>query len=318
MRTLLLAERPFRDLRSRAALLDLPRRLPPETGTILVATPAPQAPVGFAPVAPGTDPATLGIGRVLLAGIFQDRTAWENALAQAARAVAAGARLEAMGLTLERGAARRDVPAGIEVLDHAASLEVRDHPTSNVLLVWRVALAARIAFYPERLAPADDALAAMLPPGPLLGLSMLGGPNRPEAPMPWLDPLLAPARGWPILPLPAEGADTPLDDLAGSLAFATTTLPGAPLLLPELANPVWRRRQFTPARLRGLVARCSLVVTNQDIVAALAVTAGVPVIGAVTGPDRRVVACLTTLANDLPPGSALAYPPSRDKASARA
>jgi hypothetical protein len=318
MRTLLLAERPFRDLRSRAALLDLPRRLPPETGTILVATRAPQAPAGFEPVAQDTDPATLGIGRVLLAGIFQERAAWESALAQAARAVAAGARLEIMGLTLERAAARRDLPAGIGVLDHAASLEVRDHPTANVLLVWRVAMPARIAFYPERLAPAEDTLAAMLPPGPLLGLSMLAGPNRPEAPMPWLHPLLAQAEGWPVLPLPAEGADTPLDDLAGSLAFAATTLPGARLLLPELANPVWRRRQLTPGRLRGLVGRCALVLTSQDLVAALAVTADVPVIGAVTGPDRRIVACLTTLANELPPGSALAYPPSRDRASARA
>ena len=320
MRTLLLAERPFRNLRSRALLLDLPRRLPAASGPILVATTAPQAPPGFQPVAPDADPAGLGIGRVVLAGIFGERAAWDAALAQAARAVAAGARLDVLALTVERGAARREPPAGIAVLDAAATLEARDHRTAALLLVWHAATPARIAAYPERGTAPDGSLAAQLPAGPLLGLSILGGATLPPGPMPWLQPLLAGAAGWPVLPLPAEAADTPLDDLAGSHAFAAAVLPGATLLLPELANPVWRRRQVTPARLAGLVGRCALVVTNQDLVAAMAIAAGRPVIGPVLGFDRRISACLSTLANDLPPGSMLAYPPpsDRDRASARA
>jgi hypothetical protein len=317
-RTLLLAEAPFRDLRSRAILLGLPRRLgidrragdPP----LLVATTAPRAPQGFEPMDPAADPAALGIGRVVLAGVFANRAALEQALALAARAVAAGARLEAWGLTLERAAARRDPPQGIALLDGAAVLEARDHHTANTLLVWRVAAPIRIGFYAERQVAADPALLADLPPGPCLGLALLGAPDMRAtwwSRLPELAPMLAPMRGWPILPLPADVAVGEADDHAGSLAFAAEALPDSPVLLPALADPLERRRLLTAGRMRALLGRCHAVITNQDLVAAMAAEAGVPVAGLVLGRDRRIVACMTTLANHMVPGSLLVFPPHR-------
>jgi hypothetical protein len=309
--TLLIAERPFRELRSRAILLPLPKALGAE-GPVLVATPAVRVPPAFTPVPPKPDVVALGVTRVILAGVFEDRPTLNRALALAARAVAAGATLEARGLTLERSAARRDPPRGVEVLDQALVIEARDHHTANTLLVWRVAAPQRVNFYAEREAPADPALLEGLPPGPLLGLSLLGAPEMRatwRARLPELSAWLAPMKGWPVLPLPANAAEGEGDDYAGSIAFAQALLPNSPILLPQLADPVERRRQLTAGRMRALIGRCGAVITNQDLVAAIAGTAGVPVAGLVLGRDRRIVACMTTLANQMAAGSLLIYPP---------
>jgi hypothetical protein len=308
MRTLLLAERPFRDLRSRALLADLPARLAAEE-PLLIPSHAPNWPPGFAAVPPDADPATLGIARVLLASSYLDRPGFDRVLATARRAVAAGARLELRRVSLDGGAVRwPTAPVDIGVLDEAAVIELRDHATADALLVWRVAPPLRLSPYPERVGPVDPALAESLPEGPLLGLSMLGG-ARPraawQAHLPALRARLAPFAGWPVLPLPAEAPDSELDDLAGSRVFVDAVLPGAPVLLPALADPHWRRRELTLARLRGLVARCRLVVTSQDLPAAMAVGLGVPVFGLTTPPELRIAACLSTLANALPAGSDL-------------
>jgi hypothetical protein len=310
-RTLLLAERPFRDLRSRAVLLGLAAPFG-AAGPVLVATAAQRCPPGFAPVAPDADPVALGIARVVIAGAFQDRAALTAALAAAARAVAAGATLEVLHLSLDGEAARPAPPQGAELLDAAARIALRDCNTADTLITWRVAAALRIAPYPEALPPGDPSLLVTLPDRPLIGVAIHGGEataNAWRARLAALRRLLAPAQGWPVLPLPVEVPGSPMDDLPGSLAFAAALLPGSPTLLPELADAIWRRRQLTPARLKALVGRCRVVVSTQDLPAALAVASGVPVLGLALAPDRRIASCLATLANSLPSGSQLLYPP---------
>lgn len=311
MRTLLLAERPFRDLRSRALLADLPAQLGGGTA-LLLSTASSTAPAGFEPLSPEADPAAHGVTRVVIAGAFQERPQLEQAFAIAGRAVAAGAALELRAFTVERGAAMRDPPRGVEVLARASPLELREHHTANALMVWRSPAAFRIRPYAECAVAPDDALVSLLPEGPILGLSILGGGQMRQA---WtarlaeLRALLAPMQGWAMLPLPMEHAASPMDDFAGTRDFLAALLPGTPMLLPELAQEVWRRRQFTPGRMRALVARCGAVLTNQDLPAAFAIAAGVPAIGLALGTDRRAITCLTQFANILPPGSRLLHPP---------
>jgi hypothetical protein len=305
--TLLLAERPFRDLRSRALIADLPERLALEEPLVVMSA-APSWPPGFAAVPPETDPATLGAARVLIAGCHLERAGFDRVLAAAARAVSAGARLEVRRFSLDGGAVRPTAPAGIGVLHAAQAIEVRDHFTADALLVWRVAAPIRLAPYPERVGPQDPALAQELPEGPILGLSILGGERAAAvwgANLSALRERLAPFRGWPVLPLPAEPPGGPMDDLPASLAFAGAVLPGSPVLLPRLSEEVFRRRQLTVPRLRALVARCRVVVASQDLPAAMAVGLGVPVLGLAMAPERRISSCLATLANVLPAGSDL-------------
>jgi hypothetical protein len=310
-RALVVAERPFRDLRSHAILQALAAR-PGMPGPLLLATAAAQAPQGFVPVGAEPDPAALGVSRVILAGVFQDRAPLVRALRLAARAVAAGAALDARGLSLERAAARQDAPEGVEVLDAATCLEAREHHTANALMVWRVAAPIVIDAYPERRVPPEPIALPGLPERGLLGLSLLGGADQAKALQPRLPALrqrLAGLQGMPILPLPVEGHASPFDDLAGTRDVAAALLPDAPWLLPEAADPAWRRRHLMPRRLKGLLARCAVVVTNQDLVAALAIDAGVPVLALAYGPDRRIVSCLAALANALPAGCDLFHPP---------
>ena len=327
-RTLVLAERPFGDLRGRATMRDLVARRG-QGQPLLIPSRAPSAPPGFQPIPPGSDLAAFGVSRVALAGCFQEKGELEWALAEAARAIAAGARFEALGLSVEGGVAETP-PRGVEVLDGASSIELRDFLSANTLTLWRVAAPLRVNGYPEaRIAP-DPGLAASLPPGPLLGVAISAGNHVRKEWMARADGigrLLAQANGWPAVPLPIEATGTPADDLPSTRAFIEALLPEAPVLLPELSDFVWRQRQFTVARMKAVVARCALVVTNQDLPAAMAITSGVPVLGLALANDRRIVASLSTLANEAPPGSELAFLPvdppvqpsdSRASSSARA
>jgi hypothetical protein len=214
-------------------------------------------------------------------------------------------------LGLEGSAARATPPAGAGLLDQAGLLAVRDHRTANVLTLWRVAAPIRILGYPERHVAPDPLLAETLPPGPILGLSIRGGEEMRRswtARLPAIARLLSLAEGWPVLPIPTRLPGSSDDDLPACHAILAATLPGARLLLPELADPQTWRRRLTPARAKALVARCRLVVTNRDLPAAYAVACGVPVIGLALGADRRIVSCMATLANELPAGSALLHP----------
>ncbi|MBU8536919.1 hypothetical protein [Falsiroseomonas tokyonensis] len=316
MRTLVLAERPGRGLRSRLLLSLLPA-LFPESGPLLLATPAPTAPEGFASVPAQPDPAQLGIQRVVLAGVFEEPAKLAEALAIAATALAAGAILETRAFSLARGAAPRDPPPGAELLNQATRLELRDWFTMDRILLWQIVTPEpRLVPYPEAALPPDPAFDHELPDGPLLGIAVQDG-TRIRAAWPALLPAVLDALhdrlgtlppGLPILPLPIEHPGLPEDDYLGTQAFAEALLPDRPLLLPELANPVWRRRQWSPGRLKAAVARCSLVITNQDIPAVFAQACGVPVLGLVLSGDRRVVTPFGQLANTMAPSSALLYP----------
>jgi hypothetical protein len=305
-RVLLLAEQPFEDLVSRALLAGFASKAgaPP----VLVANPAAPLPPGFEALPEGTDARSLGVTQVILGGVFLDRSRLEAALALAAQA---GTPVSVRNFGLEGTAARHIAPDSAAVLDRASPIVLRDHRSANVLTLWRVRAPFRIEPYPERHVAADPMLAALLPPGPLLGLAIRdGGDMRAswQPRLPAIRRLLAQASGWPVLPLPIQGPGQPGDDLAGSASFAQAVFDAPRMLMPRLADPSWWLREVTPARMKGLVTRCALVVTNRDLIAAYAVASGVPVQGIALGADRRIVSCLATLANELPPGSDLAHP----------
>jgi hypothetical protein len=307
--TLLVTEAPFRGLLSRAIIeATLPALRPGPT--LLPAMDAPQASQGFPPLA-ALPP---GVQEVVLTGVFLDRAWLEAALSIAAAALAAGLPLRVHNLGLE-GRALGPIPQDVGVLDKAGVLGLRDHRSANALTLWRVAAEMRVLGYPERHVAADATLAAMLPAGRTLGLALRGMPGLADrARLPAILQRLEAEGGWSILPLPVAGPGTADDESATTRAAAAALLPEAPLLLPELAEPTFWRREMTPARLKGLVARCDLVLTNRDLLAAYAASCGVPVVGLLDGPDRRIVSCMATLANALAPGSALIHLPAGDGA----
>ena len=300
MTTLLLAESPLADPLSAALLDDAATQF---GMCMLAGQDAPPAPF----LALGPAPA-----RVVLAGVFLRREALEAALAEAARHVASGAALLAWNLSVEGDTARAAAPRGAEVLDSAEALHIRDHRSLNVLTLWRVAAPLRLRPYAERNLVPDPGLALMLPRGPVLGFCMRGGQDIRlswRARIPAIRRILAPYAGLPVLPLPVSPpAGDPADDAAGTRDAIAKILPDARIALPEMLDPAWWRQGVTAPRLAGLVAACAAVVTQRDMPASLAVAASVPVQGIALGADRRIISCMATLANALPPGSALHYP----------
>lgn len=290
MRTLLLGNAPPRDLGHRAILEETARAVPHD------------APMLTALPEVGT------VDQVVLSGAFLERHALDQALAAASRAVAQGARLRVHNLWLEGKAAADAPPADIAVLDRAVMVEVRDHRTATQLVHWGVAAMPRILGYPERHAAHDDALVGGLPAGPILGLALRGGEAMEACWRPRLDDIaaaLGPALEWPVLPLHTAPPGRGEDDFGGAQRLLAALRPGARMLLPDLADRRTWQDRMTPERLKALVARCALVVTNRDLPAAYAITAGVPVLALAIGFDRRVTTCLATLAREVPHGSRL-------------
>jgi hypothetical protein len=301
--TLLLCDAPLRDL-GHMAIVQHTQRTLPDAGRIAVVRLDPDAsPAELARIVANIPPP---VEQVVLSGAFLSRHALEQSLAFAAAGVAAGARFVVHNLSLEGKAGATLRPNGADVLDLATALEVRDHRTATQLTHWGLAQQPRILAYPERHIAPDEALLAGLPPGPLLGVALRGGDEMEAFWRPRINAIaaaLGPAADWPILPLHTCPPGLGEDDFGGTRILAGALRPGAPLLLSELGDRKTWSRSISPARLKALVGRCALVMTNRELPAAYAMASGVPVLGLAVGMDRRILTCFATLANELPRGS---------------
>jgi hypothetical protein len=300
---LLLCNAPLRDL-GQLAIVQCTQAMVPHPGGLTAVRLDPDAsPAEVAGIVASIPPP---LEQVVLSGVFLDRHALEQSLAFATASVAAGARFVVHNLSLEAEAGTTRRPDAADVLERAAALDLRDHRTATQISHWGIARAPRILAYPERHIAADEALLADLPPGPILGIALRGGEVVEACWRPRLEAIVAalgPAADWPILALHTCPPGFGEDDFGGARALAGALRPGAPLLLPELGDRQNWSRRISPARLKALVGRCALVVTNRDLPAAYAVASGVPVLGLAVGMDRRILTCFATLANELPRGS---------------
>lgn len=197
------------------------------------------------------------------------------------------------------------------VIAGAASFTVRDF-----LGVERAAEAGlgrlpRITHFPEADLPADPALAeALLPRGgpPLLGLSIIPLPAMRAAlarEAARLRGLLAGFGGHALLPVVStlHRDSEEEDDLAGFLLFRDMFLPEAPIAAPALLDRGFWRREMTPPRLKGLIARCDLLLSQRKHNCIHAIGAGVPVIGLGPVEDNSLRRTFIAMAHRLPPGS---------------
>jgi hypothetical protein len=253
-----------------------------------------------------------GITRAVITGRFEDTQKLATALARAEAVQGQGGQVVFRNVTLESraiGEATPELIARLRGLAGTSRIGARDHRTAEVLTRWGVEAPPRLLAYPEAGIAPDASVARLLPAGAApIGLSMHGSNEMRAA---WdrlgdrLGAALAPLAGRPVLPLlPNQpGLHTQHDSAAGTRHFAQRFLPGSELLLPESLQQGWWRRQMTAARLKSLVARCALVITQRDLPAAFAASAGVPVLGVWLHGDRRIADCLATLADRLAPGS---------------
>jgi len=196
------------------------------------------------------------------------------------------------------------------VIRRAASFTVRDY-----LGVERVAEAGfgrlpRISLFPEADIPADPSLADALLPRDrkLLGISIIPMPLmrdclRHEAAL--VRALLAEFAGHAVVPVVSTiHVDSIFeDDLVGCLEVLRDFLPDAEIAAPALTDRAHWRAEMTPARLKGLIARCDTLVTQRKHNAVHAIGAGVRVIGLHPLEDNSLRRTFVALEHRLPPRS---------------
>ncbi len=205
------------------------------------------------------------------------------------------------------------------VFANLASLSVRDPLSAERLAEAGLARLPRLTFFPEaRIAPDPDLAVALLGPPdlggarqggpPLLGLSIIPSPLmrdclRHDAAR--VRAVLAEFAGHAVVPIVStvhiDSAEE--DDLTGAADFLRDFLPDAPIAAPLLLDRAHWQAEMTPRRLKGLIARCDVLVTQRKHNAIHAIGAGVRVIGLHPLIDNSLRRTFVTLANDLPKGS---------------
>jgi hypothetical protein len=242
-------------------------------------------------------------------GIADAFAAWMPAMAAA---MEAGAEIHLHNLGVARikndlswlDARARAVFAG------AASFTVRDYVSFEMVAEAGLGRLPRISFYPETEVPAEHDLAEALLPRrwKLLGISVIpsGGmarcldhdAARVEALLSgFADHLVVPV----VSTVHADATDE--DDMAGMMRFVQRFLRRVPVAAPELTDRAHWRAEMTPARLKGIIARLDVLVTQRKHNAVHAIGAGTRVIGLHPLEDDSLRRTFVALSHRLPPGS---------------
>jgi hypothetical protein len=245
-------------------------------------------------------------------GMFGTAEAFRAWMPWLVRAAAAGSEIHFHNLGLARIKTELDWldAEARRVITGAASFTVRDYVSFEMAAEAGLGRMPRITFYPEADIPPDPSLAeALLPRGRrLLGLSIIPLPLmrdclRHDAAR--VRALLAPFGDHPVVPVAStvHRALPEEDDIAGVTAFLAEFLPGAGIAAPILLDRAHWRAELTPARLKGIIARCDVLVTQRKHNAIHAIGAGVRVLGLHPLEDDSLRRTFVALSQRLPPGS---------------
>ncbi len=245
-------------------------------------------------------------------GMFGVSEAFQAWMPWLARAAAAGAEIHFHNLGLAR--IKHDLgwldEAARAVIAGAASFTVRDYVSFEMAAEAGLGRMPRITFYPEADIPPDPTLADALLPRDrkLLGLSiipfaLMRDCLRHDAAR--VRAILAPFADHAILPIAStvHRAREEEEDIAGIAAFLAEFLPRAEIAAPILLDRAHWRAELTPARLKGLIARCDTLLTQRKHNAIHAIGAGVRVIGLHPIEDDSLRRTFVALGHRLPPGS---------------
>jgi len=201
--------------------------------------------------------------------------------------------------------AARRVFAGLD------SFTVRDFMSFEMAAEAGLGRLPRITLYPETGLPAAHDLAEELLPQngrKLLGVSIIGTPLMQaclSADAARVRETLAPFADHAVVPIVSTvHRDSAMeDDATATDAFLRYFLPGAEIAAPILLDAPHWRATLTPARLKGLIARCDVLVTQREHNAIHGISAGVRTIGLHPIEDDSLRRTFVALAHRLPAGS---------------
>jgi len=196
------------------------------------------------------------------------------------------------------------------VIANLAGFTVRDAHAVERVAAAGFGRLPRITHFPETaIAPDFDLADRLLPRGaPLLGISIIPLPTMRAALVQDAEIIrgvLAEFAGWTVVPVvstvhvssPAE------DDMAGVEDFLRAFLPEARIAHPSLLDRDAWQEEMTPRRLKGLIARCDVLISQRKHNVVHAIGTGVRVIGISPVEDNSLRRTFISLAQRLPPGS---------------
>jgi hypothetical protein len=234
-----------------------------------------------------------------------------NLLHWAHDALALGAEIHIhnIGVARMEDRAWAEAPEVQRVMAALATCSVRDELSWFCLREWAPGVHPGITRLPERLLPADPALVSLLPKGrPLLGLSMTNMPLMRKglaADAARVERALARFRGHVLVPVVStvHQEASAEDDIAGFEAFRQRFLPEAELACACFLDRGWWRANFTPLRLKGVIARLDVLFSHRKHNLVHAIGAGTRFVAISPSGDDSLSRLLYTLRELLPDNS---------------
>ena len=196
-----------------------------------------------------------------------------------------------------------------DVLQRVATFSVRDHISQWMVERWGFGRRPDLTFYPEAHLPAEP-FAFDLPDGKLVGFSITSQRGMLRAIDDNRDRLrryidgLGEFTAVPVVSTVHRLSDEE-DDIAGFNYFAERILDGRPVALKESLDPAWWRATVTPLRLKYLISRLDLLVSQRKHNVIHAIGAKTPFVGVFPAIDDSIARIVYSLRRQLPDGSSL-------------
>jgi len=199
-----------------------------------------------------------------------------------------------------------DIRNAFEKLD---SFTVRDTDSLSKFKKWGIKREIGMTNFPETSILADNSVADLLPDGnKYLGISVNNGDaffdmaNRNRAQILELVNKFKDHKVVPIISTVHLFADVE-NDIKGFHRFTEKFLKGFEVVLPETLDKDWWYKHMSPRSLKGLIAKCDVLISRRKHNCVHAIASGVRVIGLSRKQDYGVQSAFDSLKDILPPGS---------------
>ncbi|MBD3320236.1 MAG: hypothetical protein GF350_03985 [Chitinivibrionales bacterium] len=188
-------------------------------------------------------------------------------------------------------------------------LAVRDTFSAWILHDNGVVRNISVTNFPETgIAPDNEVAEKIYPDEKILGISMsnnTGFLQKLERERTAVEKILQDFKGHKVLPIIStiHRSCKAWDDRIGFKKFYSIFLRDFDIVLPETLDRQWWRENMTPQKLKGIIGRCSFLLSRRKHNCLHAVSMGVPTIGISDTSNNNLLRLFTSLHSRLAPGS---------------
>ena len=185
---------------------------------------------------------------------------------------------------------------------------VRDKESFDRIKKWGVKRNIERTYFPEKNIAKDMSLANALPDGDILGISIINADyffdavkrNKNK-----VQETVDRYKGMKILPVisTVHMFEERENDIKGFEKFKSLFLKDFEIIMPEILDKDWWYKNMTPARLKGLISKCKVLISRRKHNCVHAISCGVKTIGLSRDHDRGVFSAFDSLKDILPSGS---------------